>query len=421
MHWTDYRISTRGLIAAVTIIPALSLSVPNTGHADSPTNCPTALPPYRRTAEVDDGRGALSACPTVRPSDSLRVRLSAQGEKGKGKGEGVPPYRPDADPQPLFASHDILEVTLKFDLLTVRRDVGEDREEHPATLSYTDENGALVALEATVKTRGRFRRDTRNCEFPPLRLDLKKGRFPEGQLDGTLFENQNELKLVCHCQDNSEAHEQFVLKEYLAYRVYQLFTEMSFSVRLARVTYVDAMGRRDPFTRFAFFIEDEKMMAERNDAVVLDSMGVRQMELDDAQATLFSFFQYFIGNTDWKVSVLHNVKLLDQNIGFPVAVPYDFDWAGAVDPPYAAPHPDLGTNDVRERVFISPCRTDYDIGRVIDMFNERKDQIYALYTGLSALEERSLQRSIGYIDEFYEVLSDPEAVRREFVRSCPGG
>jgi hypothetical protein len=322
--------------------------------------------------------------------------------------------------QPLFDSHDILDLSLEFDLLTVRRDVSEDREEHPATLSYIDDTGVPVVLEATVKTRGRFRRDTRNCDFPPLKVDLRKGRFQEGQLEGTLFANQNELKLVCHCQDDSEAHEQFVLKEYLAYRVYQLFTDLSFSVRLARVTYVDALGRRDPYTRFAFFIEDENRMAERNGALVLDSMGVRQIELEDAQATLFSFFQYFIGNTDWKVSVLHNVKLLDQNMGFPIAVPYDFDWAGAVDPPYAAPHPELGTRDVRDRVFISPCRTDYDIERVIEMFNERKDAIYALYDDLDLLEQASLERSIEYMDDFFEILNDPEAVRREFVRSCPG-
>ena len=333
----------------------------------------------------------------------------------------LPPFRPSAlPPAPLFQSHDILQLTLKADLNVVTRDVTEDRDEHDATLSYTGENGELVVLQATVKTRGRFRRDTRNCSFPPLRVDVKKNRFPSGQLDGTLFENQNELKLVCHCQNNSEEHEQFVLKEYLAYRVYQLFSEMSFSVRLAHVTYVDAAGRRDPMTRYAFFIEDEKEMAERNAAVVLDSVGVRLIELDDEQATLFSFFQYFIGNTDWKVSVLHNVKLLDREQGFPIAVPYDFDWAGAVDPPYAAPHPELGTNDVRERVFISPCRTDNDIGRVISMFDERRDAIHALYSNLDELNEGPRQRSLDYMDEFYEILNDPDAVRREFVRSCPG-
>jgi hypothetical protein len=327
-------------------------------------------------------------------------------------------YRPSA---PLFQSHDVLRLTLKADLNAVRRDIGEDREEHAATLSYTNDNGELVSLEVTLQTRGRFRRDSRNCDFPPLKVDFKKNRFPENQLVGTPFEDQNELKLVCHCRDNSHEYEQFVLKEYLAYRVYQLFSELSFSARLAQVTYEDAVGRRDPFTRYAFFIEDEERLAARNGAVVLDSLGVRQMDVDDEHATLFSFFQYFIGNTDWKVSALHNVKLLDKEPRFPIVVPYDFDWAGAVDPPYATPPPVLGTRDVRERMFISPCRTDYDIERVIHMFNERRDAIYALYSELPALDERSRQRSREYIESFYEIVKDPSAVRREFVRTCPRG
>ncbi|MFC1639262.1 hypothetical protein ACFL3B_00705 [Gemmatimonadota bacterium] len=338
----------------------------------------------------------------------------------------LPPYRPtvlppDTNRAPLFRSHDVLHLTLEADLNAVRRDIGEDREEHDATLSYTDENGELVVLQATVKTRGRFRRDWRNCDFPPLKVDLKKARFPEDQLVGSLFENQNELKLVCHCQNDESEFEQFVLQEYLAYRVYALFTEMSFSVRLAHVTYQDAGGRRDPFSRYAFFIEDEKNMAMRNGAVVLDSVGVRQMDTDDEQSALFAFFQYFIGNTDWKVSALHNVKLLDREPRFPIVVPYDFDWAGVVDPPYATPPQALRTRDVRERVFISPCLTNYDIERVIRMFNERKGAIYALYSELPALDERSRRRSLEYMDDFYEIINEPRAVRREFVRACPAG
>ena len=338
----------------------------------------------------------------------------------------LPPYRPtplppDTNRAPLFQSHEVLQVTLKTDLNVVTRDVGENREEHDATLSYMDESGELVVLQATVKTRGRFRRDARNCDFPPLKVDLKKNRFPEDQLVGSVFENQNELKLVCHCQNRGSEFEQFVLQEYLAYGIYGLFTEMSFSVRLAHVTYQDADGHGAPFTRYAFFIEEEKMMAARNGAVVLDSIGVRQMDTDDEQATLFSFFQYFIGNTDWKVSALHNVKLLDKEPRFPIAVPYDFDWAGVVDPPYATPPQGLGTRDVRERVFISPCRTDYDIERVIRMFNQRKGAIYALYSDLPALDERSRRRSLEYMDDFYEIINEPRVVRSEFARGCPAG
>ena len=356
---------------------------------------------YQVTAQPRQASRMHSESPTARPP----ARLTAL--------TALPP-----DSQPLFESNDVLHVTLEMDIHTVTRDIGEDREEHPATLSYTDEDGELVVLEATVRTRGKFRRDWRNCDFPPLKIDLKKHRFPDDQLAGTLFENQNELKLVCHCRNDVEEYQQFVLKEYVAYRIYQMLTDLSYSVRLASVTYADVDGRRPPFTRYAFFIEDEEKMAARNGAVVLDSLGVRQMDLDDQYSTLFSFFQYFIGNCDWKVSALHNVTLLRQGVRYPIAVPYDFDWAGVVDPPYAVPPAALGTGDVRERVFISPCRTAYDIERTIEILQERKEAIYALYSDLSALDEHARSRCLEYLEEFYDLIGDPDEVRRTFHRSC---
>ena len=326
-----------------------------------------------------------------------------------------------AVPQPLFESHDVLLLRLAADFHTVTRDVGDDREEHFAKLSYRDSDGDSVFLQVTVQARGRFRRNRRICNFPPLKLDLRKPEFPKDQLRGTLFENQNELKLVCHCQDGREEYEQLVLKEYLAYRVYALFTDASFRVRLARITYVDTSERRDSLTRYAFFVEDEDRLAARNGARILDSLGIRQDETDEQQRALFAFFQYFIGNTDWKVSAQHNVILLSRGGDLPLPVPYDFDWAGAVDPPYAAPPPELGTYDVRQRVFISPCLADYDIARVISLFAERKDEIFSLYANTVGLDERSRRRSFDYFESFYETVNDPRAVAREFVRSCPRG
>ncbi len=74
-------------------------------------------------------------------------------------------------------------------------------------------------------------RERPKCEYPPVRLNLKKS-----QTKGTLFDKQNKLKLVIHC-DYSEQYEQVVLREYLAYRILSAITDMSFRVRLLHVTY----------------------------------------------------------------------------------------------------------------------------------------------------------------------------------------
>ncbi|NIP93601.1 MAG: hypothetical protein GWN18_19895, partial [Thermoplasmata archaeon] len=70
------------------------------------------------------------------------------------------------------------------------------------------------------------------CEFPPLRLNFKKG-----QLDETLFDGQDKVKLVTHCR-NGDRYEQNVVKEYLVYRLYNVLTPLGFQVRMAHITYV---------------------------------------------------------------------------------------------------------------------------------------------------------------------------------------
>ncbi len=317
---------------------------------------------------------------------------------------------------PLFGSHELLELTLEADFDQLRRDRSQESEYRPARISFGQSDGSVLTLDIQVRTRGEFRLRRDVCNFPPLRVNFRKR-----EVEHTLFADQDKLKLVGHCQDRRDEYEQYVLREYLAYRVYSMFTELSFRVRLARITYVQE-GDADSLTKFAFFIEHEDQMAARNGAMVVDSLNIHQSDLDEGQGTLLSIFQYFIGNTDWKASAAHNVEFVVRaGDPFPLAVPYDFDWSGAVDAAYAVPDRDLGTKSVTQRFLISPCRTEYDLSHVLNSFRERKDAIYALYSGLEAFSELSLKHSLEYFDEFYRILEDPLAVQRVFVRSCPVG
>ncbi len=318
---------------------------------------------------------------------------------------------------PLFASHELLELTLEADFRALNRDRDDDRVEHPARIWFRDEFGGLDSLDIEVMTRGKFRRSRSICEFPPLRLD-----FPTSAAGGTLFAGQDKLKLVTHCDNGSEAYEQYLLKEYLIYRIYGLFTEKGFLVRLARISYVDTDEDRDSIVKYAFFIEDDEQLAARNGARILDSAGVSGIQADDEQATLFEVFQYFIGNADWSVSALHNVVLLMSEGGlFPELVPYDFDWSGLVDARYAVPPPGLGTYSVKERVFIAPCRPVYDLNRVIGLFNERREEIYELVRSQPGLSPSTLERSLEYFEDFYKCVNDARCIRRELIRRCPTG
>ncbi len=69
---------------------------------------------------------------------------------------------------------------------------------------------------------------------------------------------------MTHCQDRDVRFERFLLKEYLAYRTFNLLTDRSFRVRLARITYTDSKGRRKPITRSGFFIEYRSQHREKH-------------------------------------------------------------------------------------------------------------------------------------------------------------
>lgn len=315
--------------------------------------------------------------------------------------------------QPLFASHDVLQLTLEAeDLKQLVHDVGENRVAHLATLTYLDSQSAPVSIALEVETRGHFRRDRRNCNFPPLRLE-----FPDSGTAQTLFAHQRDLKLVVHCQDGRDDYEQYVLQEYLIYRIYNLLTDRSFRVRLAQVTYRDRKGEREPLTKYGFLIEDHQLMAARNGCEILE-VQAHPLEFSPAETVRMALFQYMIGNTDWSITYLHNVRLLMCENHEPVAVPYDFDWSGVIAARYAKPDPKLGIRTVRQRLFRGFCRSDDLYREAAGDFLRRKDAIYQLYREQADLEPKLLERTLEYFDEFYRTLNDPKRFQREILDEC---
>jgi len=293
------------------------------------------------------------------------------------------------------------------------RDTRSDEEEAEGTVTYRGPDGADVTVPVKVRARGNFRRDRSNCNFPPLRLN-----FAGKQVEGTVFEGQDKLKLVTPCHDSREAYQTYVLQEYLVYRVLQLLTPASFRVRLVHVTYEDPDGGYDTRTKTAFFIEEDGQMAARNRALVSEWEQFHPAAMYGEQASLVVLFQYMIGNTDFSLPMFHNAILLRDQEGRYLTIPYDFDWSGIVDARYAVPDPRLPIRDVTQRIFRGYCRPDVDHAALIARFNAQRDAIRTLYEGVPELEEGARKRALEYYDRFYDVLNDPRKYDREIVRAC---
>ena len=316
----------------------------------------------------------------------------------------------------LFATDEAIEVTLTADFSLLDDDRRESPE-RPAAVTVTNGSGEEVTIEAQLRTRGLFRLDKANCTFPPLRLNLKKK-----QTAGTEFEGQDKLKIVAPCRPNRSSYEQLVLNEYLAYRAFAMITATSFDVRLARITYVDESGHDDPFTRLAFFIEDDDALAARvgMGSEVFDIPEGKNLPhgiFDPVTSQTMAIFQYMIGNTDWSDVAGHNVEVLGIG-GIALPVPYDFDFSGIVDATYSTPDPSLGIKRVRERMYRGWCRSGVDPEPILERFRAAEPEIMALYREFPYLEDGERNRSVRYLEAFFEDIATAQRADRQFLRHC---
>ena len=311
----------------------------------------------------------------------------------------------------LFEAHDPLTMTIRANIDQLEEDRDQEEEEREGSVRVTTADGTTLDLDLQIRTRGRFRLERSTCRFPPLRLNLRKG-----QLEGTFLEGQDKLKLVTHCRDD-DRYEQNLLEEYLVYRMFNQITDRSFRVRLARITYEDTGGRYDPMTRWGFLIEDEELMAERLGGTLLETEAIHPAQMTGPNTGLVTLFQYMVGNTDFSLFQDHNAKLVDLGREI-VPVPYDFDWTGFVNAPYAQPNPRLPIESVRERVYRGLCRRDVDFGALYALFNARRGAIEELIRAQEGLGEDEKGDALAYIGQFYDTINDEDAARRRIESAC---
>jgi hypothetical protein len=314
----------------------------------------------------------------------------------------------------VFQGDDPLIFTLEADFRQLRYDRGQESEERPGRLVLGKGHGG-GSYPVDIRTRGYFRLQPHICQFPPLRLD-----FPADSLRGSVLEGLNKVKLVTHCLDR-DYQEQNILEEYLAYRIYRLLTEVSFRVQLALITYLDTSGRDDPVSRVAFLIEDEGAVADRLGGEILEAPRASPNNFEPWHAGMVYLFQYLIGNTDWSLVRFHNLKLLLLGFEY-IPLPYDFDFSGFVNAPYADPAPKLATQiqSVRDRLYRGFCSEGIDHEALFQHFRERREPILDLIRTQRGLTERATQRAVEYVESFFDIIDDPERARREIVGACRG-
>jgi AAA family ATP:ADP antiporter len=307
--------------------------------------------------------------------------------------------------QPLAA-----EITLDFKALC-RDPQRATCADLPATLAYHDALGHEQRVAVALRTRGRYRTDTVQCDLPALFV------FFTSDTRGTPFDGESMLPLTTHCERAAE-YEQYVLKEYLAYRIYNLLTSKSLRVRLVRVTYRDANGRVEPFARYAFFTEHFASFARRQHVTVHTARPFDPLTADPLEIATLDLFEYAIGNTDWSVVYGHNVLLVEGEAGLVTPVPFDFDFSGLVNAEYASVSPQLAITSVRERVFRGVCRAETDWDAAFAHFASRRDDVLALATQIEGLEPKPQADVSDYLEGAFETFASAQRRDRRIVGAC---
>ena len=300
-----------------------------------------------------------------------------------------------------FSNEEPLNFTLISDFKKFRKEKYKGKYQ-PATLIYQINDTLQLEKELRIKARGEFRR--KQCNFPPIRINWRKTEIVKNE-----FADYYKMKMVTHC-GKGEMYQQYVFKEYLCYKMYNLLTDTSFRVRLAKIKYVDTGNKKLKETNtFAFFIEDADMMAERLNTIQLKLDNLDLKDIEPENRMLVSFFLFMIGNSDWSIPGRHNVKILkskDFTKSKAYAVPYDFDFSGIVNTVYAiADEERLGIKDVKERVYLGVCAKKADFQPIIKRFNQHKDDFYHLIENFEYLNDSNKKEMLNYLNQFYNLMN----------------
>jgi hypothetical protein len=359
------------------------------------------------TAQTSAGNGPAKGAPPPKKSPFLKLVEPWPDE------DVVQARRTEADTRQLFRESEPLAFTLTADFKAINKERNPDSARRfSAALSVPDEKGAPRAVPVKLRTRGHFRLMARNCDFVPLRVE-----FTREQTAGTPFEGQTALKLGTHCRGD-QAYDNYTLREYLTYRLFNMVTPLSFRARLARATYVDAASKKTLATRYAIFIEHDNEVARRFGGRIVELPRITFADLDAPTLTRMMLFEYMIGNTDFSIWALHNVRIVQDRARHLFAVPYDFDLSGFVHAPYATPDPRIGIRSVLDRLYRGPCRSLDELDATANAFRAKRGDMLALLESMRDLTPLARGEAKEYLESFFRSIEKPSSIKKQLVDGC---
>ncbi len=310
----------------------------------------------------------------------------------------------------LFRSQEILPIKLSYSNKNIKKQTNDST--YIKTMLSYQEDGSWKELDVELRVRGNFR--LINCYFPPIKVKINKSISK-----GTLFEGNKKLKLVMPCSSKKGTND-YVVKEYMAYKFYEIISLYHFKTRLVDISFTEMKGKKEKsYNLKGILVEDDKNVAKRSGADVL-KRRIHPAVQDPVTSVQNSFFQYMIANTDYSTYAQHNEKLLFVNKTF-VPLPYDFDMSGLVDTHYSVVSvindEQLPISSVRERFYRGFKRDPKVIQQVRKEFIDNKIELLEIVDSLEPFFDNPKEFSIckKFISEFFEVMVNDTRFKKEII------
>ena len=309
----------------------------------------------------------------------------------------------------LYADQNPMEVKLNYSNKNVKKKTN-DSTFIETDLSFMNED-KWSTIPVRLRARGNFRRA--KCYFPPIKMKIKKS-----QSKNTVFTGNKSLKLVLPCRTENAKNDN-ILKEYIAYKIYELISPYHFKTRRVNVDFTEPKGKKSKsFALKGFLIEDDSRLAKRWEGRVVEQF-IHPMAMQGLTSTQHAFFQYLIGNTDFSVSFQHNGKLLYTNKEF-LPLPYDFDMTGWVDPSYGFGNPTLGLSSLTERVYRGFKRDAEVMNTVRKQYLDSKESIVSLVNSFkNEFDDQSeFNKMFKFMNGFFEIIEDDKKFNKQIVNKA---
>ncbi len=310
----------------------------------------------------------------------------------------------------IFRETQPISLQLAFSLKTIEKNKS-DTVYFPSYLKYKNEKEGWDSLTIGIRARGNFRR--KHCNFPPLRIKMKKSHA-----DATPFAGNKSFKLVMPCQGGKSGNT-LIVKEYLCYKLLEPVSPYFFHTRLTDITLVDQSGKNlKSYSLTGFLIEDDDLIADRLSGKVIEQ-DISPKLINDTAAVINDFFEFMIANTDWSTTAQHNSKIVELPGHRKVPLPYDFDMAGLVNAPYATVNESLDIKSVQERLYRGYCHNESVMQYVRSEYLRLEPAI------MNVMDEHQfyfnknefLQMKV-FIEQFFSILKNDNQFKNAILLSC---